>query len=64
MIIFLIYYFLSLLSFGDVVSPVGVAAHHVRGGRILIVSVGRVCTFFATVRAVSVSPTVLWSGWI
>ena len=44
------------------VAPVGAAAHHVCEGRILLVSVGRLCEFFAAVCAVSVGPAVLWSG--
>ena len=45
-----------------------VSAYHLvmlshRKGRILLVSIGRLCTFFAPVCAVFVSPAVLWNGW-
>ena len=52
----------TYLSFGDVVAPIGAAAHHVCKGRLLLVSVSRVCAFLAAVSAVNVGPEVLWSG--
>ena len=50
------------MSFGDVVAPVGGAAHNVRKGRIILVSVGRVYEFLDAVSTVTVGPAVLWSG--
>ena len=56
------YVYCTYLSFGDAVAPIGAVAHHVCEGRILLVSIGRVCAFFASVPAVTVGPSVLWSG--
>ena len=53
------YIYCAYLSFGDVVSPIGVAAHHLGKGRFLIVSIIRVCAFFAAVSAVTMGPAVL-----
>ena len=37
----------------------GAAAHHVVEGQFLLMSTGRICSFFATVIAVTVVPAVL-----
>ena len=56
------YVYYTYMSFGDVVSPIGAAAHHVCEGRLLLVSARRVCAFFAAVPTVTVGTAVLWSG--
>ena len=53
------YVYCAYLSFGDVVAPIGAAAHHVGEGRFLLVSISRVCAFFAALSAVTVGPVVL-----
>ena len=50
------------MSFGGVIEPFGVAAHHVREDLIALVSVGRVRTFFIIVCTITVGPAILWSG--
>ena len=57
------YVYCTYLSFSDVVAPIGAAAHHVGEGRFLLVSIRRVCEFFAAVSAVAVGPAVIWGGW-
>ena len=52
--------YFAYLSFGDVVAPIGAAAHHVGEGRFLLVSISRVCSFFAAVSVDTVGPAVLW----
>ena len=54
------YVYCASLSFGDVVSPMGAAAHHVGEIRFLLVSISRVCAFFTAVSTVTVGPAVLW----
>ena len=49
----------AYLSFCDVVAPMGAAAHHVGEGQLLIMSIGRVCAFVATMIEVTVGPSVL-----
>ena len=56
------YIYCTYLSFGDVVAPIGAAAHHVDEGRFRIVSISRVCTFFSVVSTVTVGPAVLRDG--
>ena len=56
------YVYCTYLSFGYVVAPIGAAAHHVCKVRLLLVSVSKVCAFFAAMLAVTVGPAVLWSG--
>ena len=52
----------TYLSFGDVVALVVADAHHVCKGRLLLVSISRVCALFVAVSAVTVGPAVLWGG--
>ena len=56
------YVYCTYLSSVDVVAPIGAAAHHICKGRLLLVSIIRVCAFFAAVSAVTVGPEVLWVG--
>ena len=53
------YVYCTYLSFYDVVAPMGAVAHYVREGRFLLMYVGRVCSFVATMIAVTVGPAVL-----
>ena len=61
----MLYVYCTCLSFGDVVAPIGAAAHHVCEWRLLSVSVRRVCEFLATVFMVTVGPAIILSeqGW-
>ena len=58
------YVYCTYLSFGDAVAPIGDAGHHVCKGSLFLVSVSRVCAFFADVPSVTVGPEVLCSGQI
>ena len=56
------YVYCTYLSFGNAVTPIGAAAHHVGEERFLLVSISRVCALFAAVSAFTVGPAVLWGG--
>ena len=56
------YVYCKYLSSGDVVAPIGAAAHHVCEVRLLLVSIRRVCTLLDAVLAVTMGPAVLWGG--
>ena len=55
--------YFAYLSFGDVVAPIGAAAHHVGEGRFLLESNSRICAFFSTVIAFTVGPAVIRGAW-
>ena len=54
------YVYCTYLSCVDVVAPMGAAARHMCEGRLLLVSIIRVCAFSAAVSAVTVGSAVIW----
>ena len=56
------YIYCTYISFSDVVALIGAAAHHVDEGRFRLVSISRVCTFFADVSTGTVGPALLRDG--
>ena len=56
------YVYCTYLSFGDVVAWIGDSDHHVCKGCLLLVSISRLCAFFADMSAVALGTAVLWGG--
>ena len=56
------YVYCTYLSVCDVVAPMGAAAHNLGEGRLLLMTIGRVCAFVATMIEVTVGPSVLWGA--
>ena len=59
------YIYCAYLSFCDIVAPMGAPDNHVGEGSLLLMYIGRVCAFVATMIAVTVGPEVLQGarGW-